>query len=109
MRGILIAFILGLCLQTCLADSSEASLAVYSGATETKTTPIIDLPEGWGFRWKFEGAAFKLTLFDGQKLQVGSPVTVVGSGNGEKLVGKAGKYFFMIHSSGDYRVELFKK
>ena len=109
MRGILIGLILGLCLQTCLADSSEASLAVYSGPTETKTTPVISLPEGWGFRWKFEGAAFKLTLFDGQKLQVGSPVTVVGPGSGEKLVGKAGKYFFMIHSSGDYRVELFKK
>lgn len=90
-------------------DSLTGSLPVYSGGTERKGTPMITLPEGWGFRWKFEGAAFKLTLFDEQKLQVGSPVTVVGSGKGERVVDKAGKYFFMIQSSGNYRLELFQK
>lgn len=88
---------------------SAGSLPVYSGGTERKGTPVFTVPEGWGFRWKFEGAAMKLTLFDEKRLQVGAPIAVVGHNEGERIIGKAGKYFMMIQSSGNYRIELFKK
>lgn len=84
------------------------SFPVYSGGTERKGTPIFSVPEGWGFRWDFKGAALKLTLFDSTRNQVGEPVSVVGGGTGERIIGTPGQYFLMIQSTGQYRVELFK-
>ena len=90
-------------------ESSTSELPVYSGGTERKGTPIFTVPEGWGYRWTFEGAAMKLTLFDKNRNQIGNPVSQIGGGSGQRVVGKAGKYFMMIQSSGNYRIELFQQ
>jgi hypothetical protein len=87
----------------------EASLPTYSGGTERKGTPIITVPHGWGFRWTFQGAAFKLALYDKDRRMIGEEIKNVGGGSGERFVGKPGEYFFMIKSTGNYKIELFQR
>jgi hypothetical protein len=94
-----------------VTQSSQAAsdLPSYSGGTERKGTPIISAPEGWGYRWSFEGTAFKLGLYDKNRRLVGQEVKCVGGGNGERSIGTPGQYFFMIQSVGNYKLELFKR
>ncbi len=87
----------------------SAELPTYRGGTERKGTPVLTLPEGWGFRWKFQGPALKLGLYDEGRRLVGDEVKVVGSGSGDRYVGTPGNYFFMIQSSGNYEIELFRR
>jgi hypothetical protein len=90
-------------------QGTTGELPTYRGGTERKGTPVLTLPEGWGFRWKFQGAAMKLGLYDEHRRLVGDEVKVVGSGSGDRYVGTPGKYFFMIQSSGNYEIELFRR
>lgn len=89
-------------------DTANASaLPVFEGNLERKGTPVFDAPSGWGYRWNAQGV-FKATLYDDRRNPVGTPTVQVGGGSGERVVGKAGKYFFMIQSSGPYRIEVFQ-
>lgn len=92
-------------------DSREAaaapSLPVFEGNLERKGTSVFTAPAGWGFRYSGQGV-LKVTLYDERRNPVGSPVALLGGGTGERKVGTPGKYFFMIQSTGPYRIEIFK-
>jgi hypothetical protein len=83
------------------------ALPVFEGNLERKGTPVFTAPKGWGYRWNAQGV-FKATLYDEQRNRVGTPAVGVGGGSGESVIGKPGKYFFMIQSSGPYRIQIFQ-
>lgn len=88
-------------------DAGSSSLPTFEGGMERKGTSVFAAPAGWKFRYSADGV-FKATLFDAQRNQVGEPAVILGSGSSERVVGKAGQYFFMIQSTGNYKIEVLK-
>ena len=86
-------------------QSGAATLPVFEGNLERKGTSVFTAPRGWKFRCTAQGV-FKATLHDSQRNPVGSPVVLMGSGTSERSVGQPGQYFFMIQSTGPYKIEV---
>ncbi|MFN8606285.1 MAG: hypothetical protein U0931_02050 [Vulcanimicrobiota bacterium] len=86
---------------------SATALPVFEGNLERKGTSVFTAPSGWGFRYSGQGV-LKVTLYDAQRNPVGSPVVLLGGGTGSQMVNKPGQYFFMIQSTGPYRIEIYK-
>lgn len=82
-----------------------STLPVFEGGLERKGTSVFTAPEGWRFRYQSTGV-LKATLYDAKQNQVGQPAILIGGGQAEMKVGKAGQYFFMIQSSGTYKIEV---
>lgn len=89
-------------------EGGAASLPVFEGGMERKGTSVFNAPAGWKFRYSTSGGVLKITLYDAQRNEVGSPAVLLGAGTAERQVGKAGQYFFMIQSTGDYKIEVLK-
>lgn len=93
--------------QISVENQSASALPVFEGNLERKGTSVFTAPSGWGFRYSSQGV-LKATLFDAQRNPVGSPVVLLGGGSGTQMIHKAGQYFFMIQSTGPYRIEIIK-
>lgn len=93
--------------QLSVEKQSASALPVFEGNLERKGTSVFTAPKGWGFRYSGEGV-LKATLYDAQRNEVGAPVVLLGGGSGSQMINKPGQYFFMIQSTGPYRIEIFK-
>ena len=103
MRLLLLLFLLT---QSVMARPVTSSLPVFQGEAERKGSAVFMAPPGWRFRYSVSGGSLKILLFDSEKNQVGESAWLKGGGSGERLVGKAGKYSFMIQSRGRYKIEV---
>ena len=93
--------------QLTVENQSASALPVFEGNLERKGTSVFTAPSGWGFKYSGQGV-LKATLYDAQRNPVGSPVVLLGGGSGSQMVNKAGQYYFMIQSTGPYRIEIIK-
>lgn len=93
--------------QISVENQNASALPVFEGNLERKGTSVFTAPSGWGFRYSGQGV-LKATLFDAQRNPVGAPVVLLGGGSGTQMIHKAGQYFFMIQSTGPYRIEIIK-
>lgn len=92
-----------------LGGSAGSGLPVFEGNLERKGTSVFTAPAGWSYRCSSDGGILKATLYDAQRNPVGEPVTLLGTGSLTRPVGKAGSYFFMIQSTGHYRIEVLSR
>ncbi|MBX3167904.1 MAG: hypothetical protein KF760_10855 [Candidatus Eremiobacteraeota bacterium] len=93
--------------QISVENQSSSALPVFEGNLERKGTSVFSAPAGWGFKYSGQGV-LKATLFDEQRNPVGTPAVLLGGGSGTQMIHKAGRYFFMIQSTGPYRIEIIQ-
>lgn len=92
-----------------LDGSAGSTLPVFEGNLERKGSSVFTAPTGWSYRCSCSGGVLKATLYDAQRNPVGEPVTLLGGGSVTRKVEKAGSYFFMIQSTGPYKIEVLPR